>query len=291
MGKKYTLVRNAIGFFEVEPKPCIEDLQKHYSNKYYQNSHGSYEKSYSESQLKYFLNEGELALKTLKRYAVDTKSSLLDLGCGEGFFASCFKSFGWEVKCVDFSNDGISRHNPSLLPNFTESDLLTYLNSHGSEISKYGLINLDNVLEHLVDPIAMIRTLRGLIKAKTVVRIEVPNDFSSFQSLLVKRGCTEETWVVLPDHLSYFNKDSLLALLESEGFKVRSCQADFPIEQFLLNDHTNYWKDRSLGSAANLARVVVTNYMVEMNIDRLIDYREAAADLEFGRELTVYVTL
>ena len=52
----------------------------------------------------------------------------------------------------------------------------------------------------------------------------------------------------------------------------------------------NYWKNRALGKAAHLTRVVVTNYLSEINLNRLIDYREAAADLEFGRVLTAYVS-
>ena len=113
----------------------------------------------------------------------------------------------------------------------------------------------------------------------------------SFQSLLLERDCTEETWVNPPEHLSYFNKDSLKLLFKNEGFHLLSLQADFPIEQFLLNDHSNYWKDRRLGKGAHLSRVVITNYLADINIERLIDYREVAADLEFGRQLIAYITL
>ena len=291
MTKKYSIVKNLHGYYEVEPKPSVKDLQKHYSKKYYQNSHATYQTKYTEEELKYFSIESELALKTLNRISLMTENKLLDLGCGEGFFSNHFKKMGWEVRCIDFSKDGLSRHNPSLLPNFVQSDLLTYLDNLDASLDNFGLINLDNVLEHVIDPIALLRSIKKKIKSKTIVRIEVPNDFSKFQSLLVKLGCTEETWVGPPEHLSYFNKSSLLALFKAEGFKLISLQSDFPIEQFLLNEHSNYWKNRSLGKGAHLTRVIITNYMADINIDRLIDYREAAADLEFGRVLTAYVSI
>ena len=52
-----------------------------------------------------------------------------------------------------------------------------------------------------------------------------------------------------------------------------------------------FYLNRSLGKKAHFTRVVVTNYLADINIDRMIDYREAAADLEFGRQLTAYVAL
>ncbi|MDC0185810.1 class I SAM-dependent methyltransferase [Gammaproteobacteria bacterium] len=205
------------------------------------------------------------------------------------FFANYFYKQGWKVNLVDFSDDGLQRHNPSLLPNFEQADLLTYLDSKKEEIKAFDLINLDNVLEHVIDPIDLLRKLKNHMSSDAVLRIEIPNDFSPFQSLLTNMGCIEENWVLPPEHLNYFNSSSLKSLLESEGFNLLSLQADFPIELFLLNKHSNYWKNRSLGKDAHLTRVLVTNYMAETNIERMIDYQEAAADLEFGRLLTAYV--
>jgi len=75
------------------------------------------------------------------------------------------------------------------------------------------------------------------------------------------------------------------------GLEIVSLQADYPIEQFLLNENSNYWKDKSLGKAAHKVRVTCENYLAEKNIERFIDYCEAAADLEFGRGLIAYVKL
>jgi hypothetical protein len=69
---------------------------------------------------------------------------------------------------------------------------------------------------------------------------------------------------------------------------VLSLQADFPIELFLANPHSNYWRDRSLGKAAHLTRVFCENYLIAEDIDAYIQYSEAAGKLGFGRELIVY---
>ena len=288
---KVYLKKHALGFYEVHPKPSLPELSEHYAKKYYQENSGSYAHNYSKEELSYFDVCGEIALSTVHRYQAPITQNLLDLGCGEGFFAKFFSKEGWKTTLVDFSDDGLSRHNPSLLGDFIQADLITYIESKRGELKAFDLINLANVLEHVIDPVGLLSILKSHMHSDAILRIEVPNDFSSFQDLLVKLDCTEETWVHPPEHLSYFNTSSLKALLENQGFELVSLQADFPIEQFLVNEHSNYWKNRKLGKGAHLTRVLVTNFLAQKSLDRLIDYQEAAADLDFGRSLTAYVKI
>lgn len=291
MTNKFSLKKHALGFYEVHPKPSSTELSEHYAKKYYQENGGSYAHNYSKEELRYFDVCGEIALSTVHRYQAPICQNLLDLGCGEGFFAKVFSKEGWKTTLVDFSDDGLSRHNPSLLGNFIQADLTTYIESKREELKAFDFINLDNVLEHVINPIGLLSILKSYMHSDAILRIEVPNDFSLFQDLLVKLGCTEETWVNPPEHLSYFNTSSLKALLENQGFELVSLQADFPIEQFLVNEHSNYWKNRKLGKGAHLTRVLVTNFLAQKSLDRLIDYQEAAADLEFGRQLIAYARI
>ena len=90
MSNKFTSIKHALGFYEVHPKPSISELSEHYANKYYQESSGSYAHSYSEEELRYFEVCGKVALKTVHRYQEPIVKTLLDLGCGEGFFAKVF---------------------------------------------------------------------------------------------------------------------------------------------------------------------------------------------------------
>ena len=289
INQKFSLVKNPTGFYEVNPKPTMIELSEHYAKKYYQQNHGSYSHTYSGEELRYFKVCGRLALKTLLRFSTPKNKKLLDLGCGEGFFSDLFFKEGWKVNLVDFSDDGLKRHNPSLLENFLQSDLVAYLDNEKERLKVFDLINLDNVLEHVIDPIKLLGTIKSNMSSDAILRIQVPNDFSSFQNLLKNLKYTEETWVCPPEHLSYFNANSLKSLIDNQGFDLLSLQADFPIEQFLINEHSNYWRDRKLGKGAHLTRITVTNYLAEKSLDRMIDYQEAAADLEFGRTLTAYV--
>lgn len=285
---KFAELLSPLGYYEASPKPSVEELEKHYSEKYYQQALGSYSHTYSEEELKYFRNVGEVALRTAHRLGLH--ESLLDLGCGEGFFSRLFYDRNWQLSCCDFSEFGLSNHNAEILPFFVSGDLFEVIKERQRAEKVYGLVNLQNVLEHVLDPIGLLTDLKGLLGDHSAIRIRVPNDYSSFQQALLSQNKTVNTWFSPPEHLSYFNKDSLRNLFSYCGYEVLSLQADFPIEIFVVNDHSNYTLNRDLGKQANLARIFCENHLIDTSIDDYIDYAEAAGKLGFGRTLIAYVS-
>ncbi|MFN9886753.1 MAG: methyltransferase domain-containing protein, partial [Pseudanabaena sp.] len=170
-------------------------------------------------------------------------------------------------------------------------DLYKTLDSKIADGLVYDYINLANVLEHVRQPIELLEGIKKLMHPKTLLRIIVPNDFSLFQNLLVKKGLTQETWFVPPDHLNYFTFDSLTNLLNARGLQTFKVISDFPVEAFLFNEHSNYWSDRSRGKQAHLSRVTIENFLINQGIDNYINYREAAAKCDFGRSVIAFTYL
>lgn len=287
--EKYGVLLNSIGYYEVAPRPSVEDLERHYKDKYYQSQMGSYSSVYSEAELRFFRNAARVAFHTSDKLGLE--NSLLDLGCGEGFFAKSFHDFGWSVACCDYSEFGISRHNPEMLDFFRAGDISGALKTYSELGLKYGLINLQNVLEHVLDPVELLHSIKCLLGRSSAVRIKVPNDYSDYQLALVSQGFSSNSWFSPPEHLSYFNEKSLRAIVDHCGYRLLSLQANFPIEVFLANSHSNYWRDRALGKEAHFARVFCENHLIEKDVDAYIDYSESAAKLGFGRELIAYISL
>ncbi|MEP0942317.1 MAG: class I SAM-dependent methyltransferase [Rhizobiaceae bacterium] len=282
------LKKNSLGFWEVAKRPSEKELNEHYSGKYYQNPRGTYQKTYSKDDLAYFTNRSSVAHFIAKKFGVHG-GSVIDLGCGEGFLSSHFQKQGYDVTCCDFSKFGVSQFNPDLLPSFREGDIFKIIDQEISDRNSFDLVFLENVLEHVLHPQDLLASLREIMTSNSIARITVPNDFSAFQSALVEAGLTKVTWVSEIEHLSYFNAQSLVSISEASGFEVLSLQADFPIEQFMSNPHANYWQDRSLGKGAHQARVFCTNYLIERDIGAFVQYAEAAARLEFGRAISIYL--
>jgi len=282
--------QHPIGFIEALPKPSEEELAHHYQNMYYQELKGGYSNIYNVDELAYFSNVASVANRVAEKMGLT--HTMADFGCGEGYFAKAFLNFGWLVDCFDYSAFGIRKHNPELLPNFLKGDSSEAIKHLQSIDKRFGLINLQNVLEHVLDPIGLLNDLKGVLgHTQSAVRIKVPNDYSDFQTELVERGSTTNTWFSPPEHLSYFNKESLVGLLHHCGYRIHSLQADFPIEIFLANPHSNYWRNRDLGKGAHSTRVFVENFLIQKNLDDYINYSEAAGKLGFGRELIAYAIL
>lgn len=287
-----TLVKkNKHDFYEISNKPSNSDLVSYYAKKYYQEPTGQYQTGYSEDELTYFFNKGKVCLSTVGKVNTDI-ASLFEIGCGEGFFADFF--FQKNIKNIvlnDFSDFGLQTFNPHLLQFLKKIDVCEHIDKMMKTGKYFDLISMDNVLEHVIDPEFLLNSIKSLMHEKSVLRITVPNDFSSFQNMLVREGLTKETWVSPPDHLSYFNSSNLVMFCKSIGFEVHSAQCDFPIELFLANEHSDYYEDRSRGKSAHRARVMCSNYLVNEDIDSFISMSECSAKLQYGRNVTVYLGL
>jgi SAM-dependent methyltransferase len=270
------------GFKQLDPIPSKSALAEFYATQY----HPIERLALTDAERKYIRNEAQLALLTIK--GKTSLPSLLDLGCGPGFFSQELMLLGWQVQACDYARLALEANTPKLMPYFIECDIERYVET--SE-DKYGLVNLQNVLEHLRDPISLLVNVKRLMTSRSVVRVKVPNDYSAFQQYLVSEGYSPPTWVSTPDHVNYFNFGSLKSTFEKLGYKILSIQADFPIEVFQLNEHSNYTKNKSLGKESHMARLRASNYLMSKNMPLYKRYSEIAAELEYGRQLTIYAAL
>jgi len=284
----YRPVRNELGFYSVEPMPTNDERREFYEKKYYQEGYGCYRTEYDEEELAYIFSQPKVARHLMKELTGLETGRVLDAGCGQGFFAAFFAENGWDVAATDFSHHGIETHNPQLEDVFLKGDLLRVLDELQEKGERFDLVNLHGVLEHLVDPGGILGLAQGVLQDGGVLRVAVPNDYSDFQRMLLERGVTDESWFVPPEHLHYFSFDSLKALVDASGFKTRRVLGDFPIELFLLNEHSNYNADRSKGKAAHRARIAAENYLLEMGLDKYVAYYEAAAKASLGRQAIVF---
>ena len=298
-----TLRLNEFGFYEIKTKPSPEELREYYAQRYYQENLTTYQAEYPPEELEHI--NGKLRLRhwvlaQLRRAGQPgsgvhqeepAASSLLDIGCGEGWALAYFQRLGWEVLGLDFSSFSLDRFNPELREQLRTGDLYEGVQQLADNGHQYDVLWLDNVLEHVLEPAALLRLCRALVKPNGVLVVDVPNDFSSLQQHLLDTGKIDRPfWVVLPDHLSYFNQAGLRNLAQATGWRVAKVLGDQPIDLNLLNPVTNYVMNREAGKAAHQARLEQDNFLLHTAaIPALAAYYESLAGVGLGRSIVAFL--
>lgn len=284
------LRRHDLGFLELADKPSQEELLNYYQNKYYQNESGNYRKTYSE------LEHAVISLRIAQRarqitlFRGEAPGTLLDVGCGEGFVLRHFANLGWSVSGLDFSKAGVEIMNPECASYVSQGDVFDLLNKKIQANQNYDLVWLGNVLEHVLDPIALLHSLRKLVNSSGLLLITVPNDGNQYHEYLYQNEkIPERWWVAIPDHISYFTADSLKHSVEKCGWDCLAIHGDFPIDWFLANEEANFLTNKSRGSAAHEARLSLEYLIGKAGLDKANRFYECLADVGLGRNITAYV--
>ena len=281
---------NKWGFCQYDPLPSEKELQEYYEKKYYQEGLGSYDIAYSAEEITYFKLKASLIYReTEKLTRVAEEKKLLDVGCGEGWIMDKFFHSGVSVTGLDFSRFALEKIHPHLLPFFEQGNIYDVLREKSKQQITFDLIVCANVLEHVVDPEALLSIVRSLMHSHSLLVLIVPNDFSELhQHLLKTKKISKEFWLCYPDHLSYFSKNSMENFLKDSGYSVRAVVADNPVDLNLLNDNSNYIEDQSKGKNTHLFRVRMDNFLASVDEGKLLSLYEVFGSMGVGRDLNYY---
>jgi len=286
----FELIVHPDGWRTVSPKPTPEELSAFYAREYYQKSHAIYAQSYSETELEHRNLTANVLLRALE-IALGRSARggrLLEVGCGEGWFLAAAKAAGYAVQGLDYSEAGLQRFHPELLERVRIGDALEGLDRLIDEGAHIDVCVLEHVLEHVLEPEALLRRLRGLIGADGVAAITVPNDFNPVQMALRASGRLDrDVWVNPPEHISYFNTENLPRLVERCGFEVRLAYSSFPIDWFLMHPGSDYVANPAAGKPAHAARMAIDMLLAERGMDCYLDFARALFACGSGRSLTI----
>jgi 2-polyprenyl-3-methyl-5-hydroxy-6-metoxy-1,4-benzoquinol methylase len=236
------------GFRHVIPLPDPANLERAYREAYYSEekprflAHAGEDQEWAEIFQRDRLESFEALLPASRR-------RLLDIGSGPGFFLKTAAARGWHVLGIEPSRQAAA-HAKGLGLAIVEG----FFNAEAAkDLGPFDVVHLNNVLEHVPNPLDIVTLVRGLLTPGGLICLNVPNDFTPFQ-LSARTAVTQtEWWVAPPHHLNYFDFDSLCRLVTRLGFEVRDRTTSFPMELFLLMG-LDYTKDGDLGRACHSQR-------------------------------------
>jgi SAM-dependent methyltransferase len=217
------------GFIFDNPRPSFEEIQVYYSKP---------------TKYNFWLDNldqrEKLWKRRLKRVNKWKKTGiLLDIGSGIGQFLNAARNDFKEIYGTEISHSAIKiakeRYGLDILPGSIET-----IDFSGM---KFDNITLFHVLEHVGDPLAMIRKCHFLLNEGGILFIAVPNDIRSFKAkgkeMLRKTGIIRSSSngiyglpkIVLDGsvdeiHLSHFTTEVLRSLLLRQGFEILETSMD-----------------------------------------------------------------
>ncbi len=285
----YNKQRNNYGFFSATPLPSTTELAEFYAKTYYQNSASTtYQVTYSEDELAQKRLRSELLLHAALLQRKGIKGQFLEVGCGEGFLLNAASEAGFDVEGLDFSIHGIETFHPRLIGRVHVGDAFDLLDQFIDQGKPVDVCVLQNVLEHVIDPALLLNRIKRLVGPDGLVIITVPNDFSALQEQVMEQKISDrEYWFAPPQHLHYFNVDTLIQFVTDMGFGLLDSYGDFPIEMFLFHPDSNYVADKSKGKGAHQARVALDLLLARKGVGPYHRFCQAITGCGLGRNVTV----
>jgi 2-polyprenyl-3-methyl-5-hydroxy-6-metoxy-1,4-benzoquinol methylase len=282
------LLTHPDGWRSVARKPTPAALKAFYAQAYFQDSHGTYAADYTEAERAHRALVADTLLHALAKAGCASPGRWLEVGCGEGWLLAAAQRAGYQVRGLDFSEAGLRRFHPELAQQVSFGDAFDNLEALIVAGATYDVVAMEHVLEHVLDPEALIGRLPQLIAPGGVAAITVPNDFSPLQRLARTRGLIDrDFWVAPPQHLNYFDAASLKRFLQRLGFKVRAAYASFPIDWYLFHPGSNYVANPAAGKDAHRARMAIDLMLAAEGMDAYLALGEALYACGAGRSLTV----
>lgn len=146
---------------------------------------------------------------------------VLDVGCATGYLGETLKRRGCEVVGVELDPDAAAKAATVLddvvVADLEQADLLAMFGPDSFDVVVFG-----DVLEHLRDPLPLLRSSVGLLRPGGSVVISVPNVAHGSVRLALLQGRWEYNELGLLDatHVTFFTRASLLRMLERAGLGV-----------------------------------------------------------------------
>ncbi len=286
-----TVVADETGLRRLDPTPSEAELTAFYETVYYSDNAGrapdierlreaneaaSEERSWRDATI---YSDVLHYLQTLAR----SGGRLVDVGCGTGEFVSFMDAVsGWSACGVELAPDAVAL----AVDRGAEVRSGTIDSVAGEFGVGFDVLTMFNVLEHVLDPWETLETANRLLRPDGVLVVQVPNDFSDLQRAVCNHLGAEPWWVAIPDHVNYFNFDSLDSTLRRHRFSPHIRYVSFPMEFFLLGGF-NYVDDPATGPLAHRSRCAFETSMDGETRRRLFESMAAGG---IGRNAMIVAT-
>jgi len=134
-----------------------------------------------------------------------TKTKILDIGCGYGFFSEEMINRGWDINCLEISHDRRKIAEQITMQKIYNFDVCKEGNIPDYLTDKFDVIVAFQVFEHILQPLEFLTGVKKLLKPGGKIILELPN--RDDHMLKISNGYLK--FYYQKAHVSYFNSGDL----------------------------------------------------------------------------------
>jgi 2-polyprenyl-3-methyl-5-hydroxy-6-metoxy-1,4-benzoquinol methylase len=196
------------GFQLLNPQPGDEELAAIYSSTYFLGD-GSAETAEKIARMKQAT--ARAYLDDIGRYRGAAGGRLLEIGCGHGDFLIEAERQGYQLTGVELSPSAARTAQERVPSAAIHCGLLENVTLPAGG---FDVCVLCDVIEHVRDPVQFVRAIQSLLDRDGVLYVATPS-LDSWSARLLGPNWMEYK----PEHLSYFNRNTLQNLLYKAGYR------------------------------------------------------------------------
>ena len=189
------LIWNSLGFWQVDPMPTENELEKFYSEIYWLNNRYYKDILLTPRDLNHFLFLKNKVLNNLSE-----QNNIMNFGAGHGGISYLLATNNFKIINIE----------PSNVPSFNYKNfnsyqtMNTFLNNSNNSV-KIDFLYSSHTVEHLSDPIKFFKVILNILNENALVFIEVPNCRKTIINQdYAEGGCDGK---ITGSHLIYFTTD------------------------------------------------------------------------------------
>lgn len=169
-------------------------------------------------------NSHTQAFNKISEFAAGNTLSILEVGCSSGYFGSALINHGHQVWGIEPDEQAASVASESLTFVFC-GFIEDFFSKHQS--SKFDVIVFGDVLEHLLDPVSILRQCSGFLNKDGIIVASLPNvsHFAVRAMLLEGRWEYSDLGILDRTHLAFYTRDTLIDLFSDAGYEIKDISA------------------------------------------------------------------
>ncbi|MDP6826661.1 MAG: methyltransferase domain-containing protein [Pseudomonadales bacterium] len=151
---------------------------------------------------------------------------VLEIGCAGGYFGRAVRDLGYEVWGIE-SDSSVVHEAARRLDRVYEGTVEHFLDQLDGEETQFKFIVFGDVLEHLMDPVSVLRACVPHLTDDGHVIASVPNVAHASVRLMLLEGRWDydEVGIIDSTHLRFYTRDNLVDLFTRAGFAVERLSA------------------------------------------------------------------